>query len=611
MQVHHVDDLVAALLQVPAIATDRKARELAVIMSVPTGRTSSGHAYLQEPAWVRFRDWVPHILAEGPRTLAAVDVVVAAANALGASAVVEDAAGVVRQVVLTAAVTAPPDLWLLRSVLGAFTRLGLSKRLLDGDVVFAETAGVLATELRVDLRFLLSRGLLLCAGDGFRIADHEAARAAFATALFADAHDARLPSSSHATSWARVFTGAASEGERAALHDMLAKPLPSSARAPGRFSPTPAEIELGWRLVPVVVGLRAASRGGTPTDPPTDVDALFASDGASVCPDASLAHALVETLAACGVGDLDNPRTPSCVGKRVIERGIGPFGIIEAYHGYMRALDDVLTKGRGAVWVERSANVAASQDANRTTFERANDALDRFCAATGFRYRVFIEHAMGRGEATRQRALRMTVMSDPLAFVGADLEDAAIDAAIAERDAGRLPSTMVFVRNADIGKPSIVVDAMRAQGIDPHGAVMIVGNGFHEVREQTDERMTTVLEGYAHAGIVLLFTEETGLGVEDLLETAWNTYHAGFKYVHERSGQGLRPAEKRPPSRLEDTPPASWAECAERAGYVRLDAYSPRGRTVHPYTPASGSNPAISVTHFCVPAALATSLGVR
>ena len=186
-------------------------------------------------------------------------------------------------------------------------------------------------------------------------------------------------------------------------------------------------------------------------------------------------------------------------------------------------------------------------------------------------------------------------------FVGADLEDAAIDAALAEQSAGNLPAQMVFVRNADIGKPAIVVDAMRAQGIDPNGAVMIVGNGFHEVREQTDARMIAVLRGYADAGVVLLFTEETGLSVSDLLETAWNTYHAGFKYVHERSGQGLRPAEKRAPSPLEATPPLSWSECAEAAGYVRLDAYSPRGRTVYPYTPASGSNPAISVTHFCVP----------
>ena len=110
--------------------------------------------------------------------------------------------------------------------------------------------------------------------------------------------------------------------------------------------------------------------------------------------------------------------------------------------------------------------------------------------------------------------------------------------------------------------------------------------------------------------MVLLFTEETGLSVEDLLAAAWNTYHAGFKYVHERSGQGLRPAEQRPASPFEIMLPLSWAECAERAGYVRLDAYCARGRTVYPYTPASGHNPSISVTHFCVPRALVEKLGI-
>jgi hypothetical protein len=583
--------LTSDLLALPSIATDPIARELAVIMAVPTGRSSSGHPYLQEPAWVRFRDWVPHILADGPRVLAAVDVVAAAARSLSqhASASIDAAATVIRQVVHTASITAPPDLWLLRQVLGSFARLGI----IEGDVV--HPGGARYEELRVDLRFLLSRGLLLCApGDSFRIADHDVARAVFSCALFAEPIDPRLPSSV-AAAWSRVFAKAPPVGdERAALLALLTRPLPSSVRSPGRFSPSPAEIELGYRLVPIVVGMRAAGALGT----------LGGSiDGTSLTGDEALGNALAATLRACGV--VDDSAALTSVGKRVLERGIGPFGIIEAYHAYMRQLDQVLTKGRGAVWVERRANVAASQDANRATFERANDALDRFCAATGFRYRVFIEHAMGRGEATRQRALRpLPDGVEALTYVGADLEDAAIDAAIAEQERGQLPATMTFVRHADIGRPELLVDALRARGIDPRGAVMVVGNGFHEVREQTDERMTAVLAGYASAGIVLLFTEETGLSVEDLLETAWNTYHAGFKYVHERSGQGLRPAERRPPSRLEAAPPASWTECAERAGYVRLDAYSPRGRTVYPYTPTSGSNPAISVTHFCVPASL-------
>jgi hypothetical protein len=142
------------------------------------------------------------------------------------------------------------------------------------------------------------------------------------------------------------------------------------------------------------------------------------------------------------------------------------------------------------------------------------------------------------------------------------------------------------------------------------GAVMIVGNGFHEVRGQTDARMTQVFAGYERAGIVLLFTEESALAIDDLVETAWNTYHAGFRYVHERSGQGLRSATARPPLPLEGARPASWTECAERAGYVRLERYCRRGRTVYPYPPPGGHNPAISVNHFFAPQRIAAGLGL-
>jgi hypothetical protein len=169
---------------------------------------------------------------------------------------------------------------------------------------------------------------------------------------------------------------------------------------------------------------------------------------------------------------------------------------------------------------------------------------------------------------------------------------------------------MVFVERADIGDPSRLLAAIRAAGETTEGAVMIVGNGFHEVRGQTDARMTAVFEGYERAGIVVLFTEESALAIDDLVETAWNAYHAGFRYVHERSGQGLRGATPRPPLPLEGARPASWTECAERAGYLRLERYCRRGRTVYPYPPPGGYNPAISVNHFFVPRRIAAALGL-
>src|SRR3989304_3445856 len=109
---------------------------------------------------------------------------------------------------------------------------------------------------------------------------------------------------------------------------------------------------------------------------------------------------------------------------------------------------------------------AGSQDANRATFEQANDSLDRFCGDTGFQYGVFIEHAIGRGEATRQRYARS---GGALHSVGADLEDAAIDAAMEEQRRGALPGNMVFVRQADIGRPGALLSAPRSAGLSPGG----------------------------------------------------------------------------------------------------------------------------------------------
>lgn len=596
-------DLVTRLLDDESIRRAPSARELVPIMCRPVGRSSAGYPYLEESAWVRLRDWVPHSLGCGPVALAGAQLVLRVARALQVSADelanLEAAEEVVRQVVATAAVTAPPDLWLLRHVIAACAVTGLSGRLLAGEVIApTDTEGLRGEklrgeELRTDLSLLLSRGLLLRASGGLRLADRENAARSFEDlgALDADVPAALTPL------WVDALAGSASADVRALLLRVAAGAPSTTERVPGHWSPSPEEIEVGYRLVPLVLALRASGR--TPEVLEADNAAVLFAD------DAELSGAAASVLRAAGaLDDNDALTTP---GRRVLERGPGPFGIIEAYHAYMQQLPVILAKGRGAVWVERRANVDASQAANAKSFARANDALDRFSAETGFTYDVFIEHAIGRGEATRQRFERS---GESLRYVGADLEDAAIDAAIEERDAGHLPATMAFVRNADIGLPARLLDGLAEAGVAPEGAVMLVGNGFHEVRAQTDERMTAIFAEYERAGLLVLFTEETALAIEDLLATAWNTYHAGFKYVHERSGQGLRPAISRPPSALEGALPLSWTECAERGGYVRADAWSGRSRTVYPYTPVSGHNPAISVNHFFVPARIAKKLGI-
>lgn len=585
---------------------DPLARELALVLAAPTGTSSGGHPYLSEQAYERFRDRVPHILGMGPRALAALDAVVDVARSISLD--VSAAAKVVKGCVLTAAITAPSDLWLMRHVVGALHSTGLVHRLLRGEVVDVRHCELVdshgnraladARELEADLTFLLSRGYLNAVATGvFSAPHHPRAR----RALDELGPAPRWPVDV-SRAWRAAFVGEATSAEERSAMLAIGTEPPSRALVSTSVSSvdgddtwiaTREEVEGGFRLLPIVLGLRAAGHHAR----------LAAGDrvnAATLSPaDHEVGAAALRVLEACGVlTNAEHEFVASAVGRRLCEKGAGPMGIIEAYHPYMARLEDILVHGRTAVWVTRGANIVASQDANRESFLKANDALDAFCRDTGFRYSVFIEHAIGRGEATRQRFERM---GDALRYVGADLEDPAIDACLDEQARGRLPRDMVFVRGADIGKPEYLVAQLQAHGIDSNGAVMIVGNGFHEVRGQTDERMVEVFRGYCEAGILLLFTEESALRVDDLLSTAWNTYHAGFKYVHEKSGQGLRPAEPTEPARLGRPLQKSWRECAELAGYVRLDGYSSRSRTVHPLAPKPRTNPSISANHFCVP----------
>lgn len=600
----------AALTRDPDLREDPIAFELAHVLAVPTGTSSKGFPFLEQGAYERFRDRVPHILAMGPRTLHALDRVQAVAKRHGLD--VGNAAKVVRGCVLTAAITAPADLWLLRYVLGTLGKVGLTHRLLAGEAIDPSDAEVEREgrrvaadrrELLADLTFVLSRGLLEQdeAGRFLRPRDAHAqgALGAFLAPPNWRADVSRL--------WARAFAGVSLDGAEKKELTTLGRELPPAPVSQARgWVPSGDDIEVGARLLPVVLGLRAAGKHHLLGS------GIELSPGSLAPADAEIGEAALAIVVAAGAAVPTSMPTamptamPTGTGRRIGEKGAGPMGIIEAYHPYMARLDEILVQGRGASWVTRGANIAASQDANRESFTKANDALDAFCANTGFALKTFIEHAIGRGEATRQRYARPG--GRELRYFGADLEDAAIDACLEEQRAGRLPAGMVFVRNADIGEPARLIEALRAAGADPHGAVMVVGNGFHEVRGQTDERMVDVLRGYADAGILLLFTEESALSVDDLLATAWNTYHAGFRYVHEKSGQGLRPAEAAPPSRF---PMArSWHECTAAAGYVRAEQYSTRSRTIYPSAPPHGHNPSISATHFCVPRDIATRLGL-
>ena len=570
---------------------------LAEVLGHQTFISSAGFPYLDESAYAALRDRVPQLLGWGAQTWDAMEELTGKLEGFSEAERQElsQSKRVVQQVLRTAAITAPPALWLARHVLAAMAEVGLTRRFLAEESIRPEHTDFNPEELDIDLSFLSVMGILERADGAFRLSRRPEARRVMESL-------GPLPAGepvNAAALWSDACSGTAlSESDRDHLLVLAAGAVPRSSHVQTNWFPTYEEIALGYRLVPLIVGMASA---GTAADclkqtslAPIDI----------VPDDAALGAAALQVLHAAGVVK-PVPGLEECVatplGRRLFERGPGPFGIIEAYQPYMAHLVTILREGRGSVHLTRSTNIAASQRANRESFRKANDALDRYCRDSGFRYSVFIEHALGRGEATRQRFVRSG--DKAIQYVGADLEDAAIDAATAERDKGVLPSDMIFVRHADIGRADILLDALAEHGIDPAGAVMMVGNGFHEVRDADDARIVSVFKAYADAGLILIFTEETALSIADQRATAWNTYHPAFRYVHEKSGQGLRPSINRPTD-PDDPLPMSWTAAAEAAGYVRLEPYCTPGRTIYPCPPPGGHNPSTYMNYFLVPRTL-------
>lgn len=578
----------------PSLKTHPRHELLWEIVTGETNVSSAGYPYISDRSFRLFIEGVAHLFEDGAAILSWLRVLEEELAAARIASVdkesVERAVKVLRTVVLTAGVTAPPDLWLLKQVLSTHKKIGTLDWLLAGNALepdeYAEEHGLSLEQLRVDLHFLYARGYLRKGDSNFLISDREPVAKTLGS-IGTIGPELRVDFVPRLIEWFE------SKGSDRRQLDFLngwlriaASDVPTGSWRANHF-----QIELGYRLLPLVLSLRALEITGSLVE-----GAALAEHVPALVPEMSLVfdHA----------GLIRNGRV-SELGARVFRVGPGPFGIIGSYHPYLNQLEALLASKEASVRVRRGDNVAASQDANRKTFKAANDRLDDFCREYGFEYAVFIEHAVGQGEAIRQRFERSG--EEKIKYFGADLEDAAIDQAIAQQERGNLPRNMRFIRSADIGEPRHFMRFLEREGVAELQAVMMVGNGFHEIRDQTNERMIEVFRAYREAGFVLIFTEETALSDEALLHTAWNTYHAGFRYVHEMSGQGLRPAWERGDVGQR----WSWRKCATEGGFVVLDEYSYRSRTIYPHKRPQHKNPSISVTYFCVPRRLAGELGIE
>ncbi len=583
------------------------AKQVTQFYCEPTQLSSKGFPQTTQQGFQIFRDSIPHLLGMGHQTSLAANEI---QSALNQDQIIlkhygehlKNAHKLFSTLLNTASVTAPPELWLLKNVLSTLGETNLLNFLIHQKKINICSAQFLdkwplihQEELKTDLRFLESRGYLKADKQIFTIGESSKIHD-----IFERASQWQRPGKERFSAhWAALFSHEKNKNDFDAIREQTRKLKPRDNFEQQDWVASVNEIESGAWLVPFILGLKLAKK-----------TASFCANPITFCQalhdDTNFTQSLINNVIHLGLSDAEGSIT--AIGQRICTRGPGPFGIIYAYHPYMASLNDILQKGRGAVWVRRKDNIAASQLANTKTFSGGNLMLDKFCDEHAFTFNVFIEHALGKGEATRQRFEKNG--ENNIQFIGADLENDAIDAAIEEQENGNIPQNMVFVREADIGQPDKLLSAMKQHRIKTQDAVMMVGNGFHEVRDQTTQKMIDVFHAYHESGIILIFTEETGHGTSLLQDSAWNTYHSGFRYVHEKSGQGLRPAHNPPQGADKVDWPESWHSCVTQAGYVYMSQYTHATRNVFPFKPKDGFNPSISVTHFCVPGPLARRLKI-
>lgn len=560
----------------PSLKNHPQWEDLLLVVTGESHLSPAGYPQISESSFKLFNQNVPHLFQNGASTLDWLkELRRVLEQELGLTEEqyqsIDRSIKVIQQMILSANVTAPSDLWLMHQLATCHQETGLVQTLLlEGSKTAAELAQSLNLDQSLlihDLEFLYSRGILEKTNQGYSITSRPSGLILKEATTLPDFFKQDI-----AKVIQRSWQG--DQFSQSLTKDFFNYCLQESSSPTSNWQACPADTLIGYGIVPLVIALKAS---------------VFL-ENLKVGQTLSSEIYTKEMLALFEKAGYMKEKKLTSLGVRVLQKGSGPFGIIYTYYPYLNIHKERLTKEEGLPHVERVGNIVASRLANEQAFTKAIEAIESIVTAK--RPPVVIEHALGLGVGLQKFVDRYT--ESEIQFVGADYEQSALDKSKERALQGELPKNIILIQ-ADIGNPEQFLDRLADLHINPLRSIMIVGNGFHEARGKTDKEMIEVFRTYRQAGINLVFTEETALHSKQILDSAWNTYHAGFRWVHEVSGQRLRPianSDSTEPQRL------SWMALLEKAGYkIRFDL-SHGTRRIKPFPLNDlAANPHISYTY--------------
>jgi len=225
---------------------------------------------------------------------------------------------VLQTIVNTAGITAPCDLWLLRQIISSYTELGLndvlSSRHWKEINAVAQEYKLNLEQFQIDLNFFHSRGLIHLNEGRLKCSDLPQAQDIMQsrTALLPDTKGDWVGGT------AAVLSGkSVSENDLKSCQVFYS--LDCSVSEKLGWVPSFYEIEVGYRLVPLVLALRSLD---------LTLKLQHKVQIRKLCP--PITEEMLHLLRFAGMLEFDDQ--VSLLGERVFTRGPGPFGIIHAYH---------------------------------------------------------------------------------------------------------------------------------------------------------------------------------------------------------------------------------------------------------------------------------------